>query len=967
MSGPDPSKSGTGGRSIDGARKRKDPPKDSNKNVTASGNSRFHKRAKVFDARSVRTQPSDAALNHGELDLQAFLNAREFEIRAMTDGMRKSKAVNNRRAFQLVPRAMRRRTASHNVKKLPKRLRPRARREQVDDKTPTVEARRRKPKTTRARIRLEAARRLGVVAEKRRKRRLRDAKEKAKDLGEDAADGKKGEVSAAIKQLIDTRPARPKIRRNMLNDPLKPKAKFRKRQIDKTWLPTHMWHAKRATMTPPTEPLWRFAIPLTPTEKVYRPTHRASTVKGALVWDMSYMSTIALCGHAPGIERTLRSLGMSHASLWDDRGKTWREGRRQWSGVLSKQHGDARRHIGPATILWNPGQTPPRTSEGTATRTEQADRQVYIRVHPACFLELFEILVKLIKRETPRLYVEDLRFEIGSIEVTGPGAVEALLGTIRPYHQKEDTREAHAELFRSLTTTATAAALPPDAVLGFSTQDPRLCYPPQTVREPTPANNPSAETGSLTNTAPAPFLLFDRDARFRASHYPSQKALNRRKGTVAPGKSLQVTKADPPFPLIIFSSRTKASAQTTWTVLTPWKCILPLWYSIVHYPLSTGGNPRVSGLNELRQISFERGQSWFPGDFPGTDAGAEWELEQRQKRKANWEKRPKSKRVAWESLDLGAGRKGEIGLGWACEYERLFGLQQVAEAEPKPQTEQSSTRNSVNDAKRAEKPQGNKFQAAIVEDDEGGGASLHEQAADVEKANSRKKASRETPPHPLTLVHHLSRPSFNALVSSKTADAPPSYAVVAVKIVFPGRGVVEPCARIYRLPQPRAASTILPCTQPEVPATHPPSRLSAIPADRRNQWLAKIPGSTAYRSQQPSSKQINQPTRFTSNADHDTQRLMFAHSLMMKKVPFPPEKDDSGGGDQPLLPGEEDLIGYVTKGKFNLAEGNGVAIGSVSVEKVLSALRFGGEREGRVCVVRNAGATVGWAGRWEAV
>lgn len=986
-SGSGPPTSGAGGRSgAEGARKRKEPPKDNHKNANANtnnsgnnngngyGTARFHKRAKVFDARSVRSQPADAALNNGELDLQAFLNAREFEIRAMTDGMRKSKAVNNRRAFQLVPRGMRRRTASHNVKKLPKRLRPRATREQVDDNTPTVEARRRKPKTTRARIRLEAARRLGVIADKRRKRRMREGKERAKEqamgAGEAAGDGKEEEVSAAVKQLIDTRPARPKIRRNMLNDPPKPKAKFRKRQIDKTWLPTHLWHAKRATMTPPSEPLWRFAIPLTPTEKVYRPTHRASTVKGAVVWDMSYVSTIGLCGHAPGIERTLRALGMSHASLWDNRGRTWREGRRKWSGMLSKQIGDARRQIGPATILWNPERITPETSEGTARPNDKAGRQVYVRVHPACFLEVFEILVKLIKRETPRLYVEDLRFEIGSIEATGPSAFEALLGIIRPYYQKNGNREADAELFRSLTTAATAAALPPDAVLGFSAQDPRLCYPPRTVQAQTAANRPSVEARNLNHTNSTPFLLFDRDARFKATRFPSQKALNRRKGTNAPGGSLEVTETDPPFPLVLFSSRTKASAQqTTWTILAPWKCILPLWYSLVHYPLSTGGNPRVSGLNELRQISFEQGQPWFPGDFPGTDAGAEWELEQRRKRKADWEKRPKSKRVAWESLDLGAGRRGEIGLGWACEFERLFGLQQQAQPEPKPQTENDATTTSANDSKRGENPQARRGQARHVDDDAQGGATLHGQSADGEATKSMKKVYKETTAHPLTLVHHLSRSSFNALVNSKTADAPPSYAVIAIKVIFPGRGVVKPCARVYRLPQPRTASNSLPGTLPEVPATQPPSRSSNVPADLRDQWLAKLPGSTAYKQQQQQRppRKANQPTCFPPNADHNARKLVLAHSLMTKKVPFPPEKYGGGDGDHLRIPGEEDLIGYVTKGEFNLAEGKGIAVGSVSAERVLEALRFSGDREGRVCVVRNAGATVGWVGRWEII
>lgn len=959
-----PQPSNSGGRP-DGSNKRKDPPQGSgagvrtgtskppfnnnnnNKDDRGGGAARAFKRVKVKDARSIRSQPADAALKDGELDLQAFLNARQFEIRALEDGMRKSKAVNNRRAFQLVPRGMRRRTASHNVKKLPKRLRRRARGEQLQDNTPTVVAGKRAPKTTRARIRVETAKRLGVLAEKKRKRKLREAKAKAKEgggAGDDVA--MEENVPAAMKQLIETRPAKPKIRRNILNDPPKPKAKFRKRQIDKTWLPTHLWHAKRAKMTPPKEPLWRFSIPLTPNEKVYRPTHRASNTKGAVVWDMSYMSTIGLYGHGPGIERTLQALGMSHDSLWDGRGEKWREGRRKWSGILSKQIGDGRKHIGPATVMWNPEATAaPEAAGGEASKQPgKVQRQVYVRLHPSCFLEVFELLVKLTKRETPRLYIEDLRFEIGSIELTGPGSTEALMGIVRPYHIKDNTKEAHTKLFESLSGVSNAAALPADLVLAFSAQDPRLHYPPRTVQvEENSTTHLNDIQRTMADTAPAPSLLFDRDARFRASCFPSQKALDRRKGASPPGQPLQVTNADPPFPVALFASRpgAKQSAQGTWTLLAPWKCILPIWYSLVHYPLSTGGNPRVGGLDELRQVTFEQGLPWFPGDFPGTEAGSGWELEQRVRRKADWARRPKSKRVAWESLDLGAGRKGEIGIGWACEFERLFGLQQTPEdqhstGKEAPEVEDTAEHHDKMDVDRV-----------------GGGAVI---------TPKKEKPAR----HPLTRIHQLSKSAFNALTSSKVPSPPPPCSIATIKITLLGRGVPEPCARIYRLPPRNTDETVLSPTPAEVPATIPPSQSNIMPSDLRDQWLSKIPStSSSSSSAQRKTTNNNQPTRFPLGADHDTRKLLLAHSLMTKKVPFPPEKNTTG--DHPLVPGEEDLIGYVTKGEFNLAEGRGVAVGCVSVERVMEALRVGGEKEGKLCVVRTAGESVGWLARWEVV
>ena len=97
---------------------------------TTNATSRDAKRVKIANARNILAQNSDKALNkNGELDVSAFVKAREFEIRALEQSVRASKQGLSSRAFQQVPRELRRRTASHNVKKVPKRLRARAARE----------------------------------------------------------------------------------------------------------------------------------------------------------------------------------------------------------------------------------------------------------------------------------------------------------------------------------------------------------------------------------------------------------------------------------------------------------------------------------------------------------------------------------------------------------------------------------------------------------------------------------------------------------------------------------------------------------------------------------------------------------------------------------------------------------------------------------------------------------------------
>lgn len=107
------------------SKKRKAP-----KELLRPADPRAIKRTKLKVARTIATEPPDKAINKaGELDIAAFVKAREFEIRALSKSMEDSKRALTTRAFQQVPRSLRRRTASHNVRKVPKRLRARAARE----------------------------------------------------------------------------------------------------------------------------------------------------------------------------------------------------------------------------------------------------------------------------------------------------------------------------------------------------------------------------------------------------------------------------------------------------------------------------------------------------------------------------------------------------------------------------------------------------------------------------------------------------------------------------------------------------------------------------------------------------------------------------------------------------------------------------------------------------------------------
>jgi ribonuclease P/MRP protein subunit POP1 len=99
--------------------------------------------------------------------------------------------------------------------------------------------------------------------------------------------------------------------------------------------------------------------------------------------------------------------------------------------------------------------------------------------------------------------------------------------------------------------------------------------------------------------------------------------------------------------------------------------------------------------------------------------------------------------------------------------------------------------------------------------------------------------------------------------------------------------------------------------------------------------------------------------------DMETRKRLLAESLTGMQLPYPrPAANQRDVDGHPLCPNKEDLIGYVTTGAFSLSEGRGTAIGSISAEMAIEMSRADG-KEGKLCIVRNAGESIGWLGMWE--
>ncbi|KAH8431605.1 ribonuclease P/MRP protein subunit POP1 [Aspergillus melleus] len=893
-------------------------------NPKNTGSAAARKRAKTFDARTLAVQSADAALSaSGELDAAAYVGSREFEIQSLETGMQRSKAALTSRAFQQVPRSMRRRTASHNVKRVPGRLRARAKREMAEDNTPTVTARRRKP-TEQMRIRLETARRLQNLNTKTKAKRAAAKAERDQET--------RKSLEEAGSHAYSIAPRVPKIKKNKLSRPAPPESKFKKRQRCKTWLPTHMFHAKRAKMTTSKDPLWRFAVPLSPTEKSYRPTHRARGARGAVAWDMSYMATIQLEGSESALEGVLRAVGVDGEEAWGVKGKKWRAGTRGLQAWTFEHQGE-KRPIAPVTLI--------RCAEDKSEDVEMVDadahtketkgknkqkgnwKKIFVRVHPSAFLQLWNELLEVSKHQNPPVLVEDLRFEIGSIEITGPGSTEALIAALKPLTAEGTEAPANSpeSTWGKLLGVSNPSSLPQNSLLGFSTSDPRLHFPPKSTKPPSSDADMQnlailLSTWPVDGTQSSP-AIFDRRARLAATRkLPSQKAINRRRTVNGPGKYPKPLSTDPKIPVLVLATRPgsqskNSNAPGSWTVFLPWSCVLPVWYSLMYYPLSSGGNPRFGGLKEQQQLAFEAGEPWFPGDFPGTKAGWEWNLREQAKAKEEWERRPKGRRTEFESIDLGNGQKGEIGRGWACDWEKLV------DTLPSPVAKAAKGKSAKLKAK-------DKTEA---------------KPDAINTTTTTSEAEAEAPQTPPLGIRHLHPTAATRAVNANNPKPNPrsNPELATVRISLHHRGTPTPRARIYRLP-----------------STNP---------DLRQKWLSLAsnkPNTTAPKPAAPSaSAQKGLP------GSKDLAQLHLAASLIT------PSADTEAQQTHLPLPAEEDLIGFVTTGNYNLSEGKGTGIGSILVSKVvgqnLAQQKKGKAREQNMCIIRPAGELVGRLGYWDLV
>lgn len=631
------------------------------------------KRERVRNARTIRAEavssdkrqfgdePSNRELSDsgGMLQLPEFISSRQYEIKQLQLAMHSSKSAGCTRVFQALPRRLRRRTASHNVKRIPKRMRSRAIREmlkndqQISDKRKIDKNKKNHGLSAsqlyRARMSLQLLRLVGKSTSM--KLALPEEitasnchlRTKIRRLRKLIKHGNKHQ------QFYNNRMGSyDNTAINSLAPMPRGKIKYMKRQKFFSWLPTHIWNAKRSHMIK----RWGYHLAWTPTQKCFRATHRiggnAATSDGALCMDSSFYGTMILTG--PKLQEAVEALAGSQSIK-----KKYRFSK-LWYECFAYNPNDSSIVLGPLELLW------------------VNNDMVILRLHPAIYITVFQTLRE---RFPSDLVIQDCRYSLSSITLKGSRSLAALSCVLR---SSDHCRSF--EQFQTVSQIADPNTLPSKTIFAFNCIDPRHLSTPKSLR----GTKAAPTVDDIINLqAQFPNEEVDQvisrlcDPQQRSESYKNQqtlKELAQRRSSLLNSDPAQGDKncipfsaiLDPSFPVLIV----RRPKSEDWLLILPWFWLLPVWYQLNRIP-------RVyhMGLRQIQQLTYENRRLYFPDDFPFTAVGnAENSLYNREASNAKWNRKPPSKRLNFDKIpNLHSNQlpscAGEVGDYFSCDWRLL--------------------------------------------------------------------------------------------------------------------------------------------------------------------------------------------------------------------------------------------------------------------------------------------------------
>lgn len=583
------------------------------------------RKAKLFSSRTIRTQNSDPSIKEGVLNIPDFLSSREYEIKAFEQSQLNTKYASSTRVFQSLPRLLRRRTASHNVKRVPKRLRSKALREMQNtvNGVPPKKLHLRGRELHRLKLQKRMLRLASNIKELRSLPVVKGTTMKEKLL---ALNGQIKQLSQGKRKWLNNAVGAFDLHgEHKLADRPQGNLKYAHRQKEFAWLPTHVWHAKRFHMMK----RWGYQIPFSPNQKCFRATSRAAKQSCLAYESLYYCEAVARCGNVDRVKHLVETFTKyeSPAPEWVLNGlKVYND----WIYCQGQKYCMGTVLVCPST------------------------HDVLIKVHPSNYPEIFHQLVQWSKDEVK---IIDSRYALGELELHGPTALQSLAKVLHL-----DGVPANIQTAWKLHSQANDSnIIPHGTTFAFTVQDPRFWKHP--VRPPFVKGSVNAlvtnNKSYIDHKALGALLLPEG----RTESYKDMYSLkNLGKQFASHDSSSPRVHGSSNFPVLIYKLK-----NGNWSVNAPWYWVVPLWSKLVQVK-----NVKAAGMRQVHQVNFENGLPTFPADFPFLPEGYKEHVLKQKAADLARDKLPASKRAP---LDIEGSLKS--GCDWYFLRKWVFGLQCV--------------------------------------------------------------------------------------------------------------------------------------------------------------------------------------------------------------------------------------------------------------------------------------------------
>nr|CAG8480207.1 3392_t:CDS:10 [Entrophospora candida] len=276
------------------------------------------------------------------------------------------------------------------------------------------------------------------------------------------------------------------------------------------------------------------------------------------------------------------------------------------------------------------------------------------------------------------LIIENLQDEFLIFELTGPRSTALLQTVLDVYDGNDDNgngtnmsidknqrivpyvnKDAH-NAWKSLNNLRSATSLPPGIVLGLTVIDPRLKFPKKVPSR--------SDTISVDSENAIQRILFDwpdnvafsdiwnNDLRKSLQEIKvSEGNLNKRRSRLlVPGQKLQLTSNDALIPILLIQRDSMIKATSikgkSSEYIGGWNIIMPSGWGMDFWKSFVFAGAWVGGLRERHNNHFENGLICFPYDYPGTKSYEEYSKQQKLLLESEHNKRPSAKRPNYKKL-----------------------------------------------------------------------------------------------------------------------------------------------------------------------------------------------------------------------------------------------------------------------------------------------------------------------------